>query len=123
MFTGSASLNLYSARGVARRSKTQLAGGICVEQVTAEHTTIDYDGAPRGNAFIVERRRSEKTRDGAVIDDGDILGCDALAQFARQEGSLAIDRLAIDGLEDIAEERAGRELIEDHGDLLGRHFT
>ena len=57
---------------------------------------------------------------GAVVDDGDVFAGDALAEHVGEEGGVAIDGVAVGGVEDVADDGAGDLGREDDGGLLGR---
>src|ERR1700686_5072508 len=111
------------ARGTARSAQPQLTGGVGVQQVAFQYAFFDHHGAPRRNAFVIERGCAKESGYGAVVDDGDVLGCDAFPQLARQEGGFAVDCVALDGFEYITNQCAGGERLEDYGNFLGGDFA
>ena len=55
----------------------------------------------------------------AVVDDGDVVAGDALAQQVGEEGGVAIDGVAVGSVEDGTDDGAGYFGREDDGRLLG----
>ena len=89
---------------------------------------LDEDGAAGGQAFAIEGSGAEATGleiafmvedHRAVVDDGDVLTGDALAQHSGEEAGVAIDGVAVGGVEDVADDGAGDLRGEDDGGLLG----
>ena len=56
----------------------------------------------------------------AVVDDGDVGACDLLAELICEEGGMAIDGVAVGGVEEVADDGAGDLRREDDRRLLGR---
>ena len=57
--------------------------------------------------------------EGSVVDDGDIVAGDALAEHSGEEAGVAIDGVAVGCIEDVADDGAGDLRGEDDGGLLG----
>jgi hypothetical protein len=72
-------------------------------------------------AVVVPLSSSVIEDQGAVVDDGDVLAGDALAEHVGEEGGVAIDGVAVGRVEDVADDGAGDLRREDHGGLLGLH--
>jgi len=64
-----------------------------------------------GEGFIKYKR--------AVVDDGDIVAGDALAELAGEEGGMAVDGVAVGGVENVADDGGGYLRRKDHGSALG----
>ena len=77
-----------AARGVAGGGHAEFVGGVGVEQIAAEHAVFDDGSAPRGHAFVVERRGAEEARNGAVVDERDVLRGDLFAQLPARNDAL-----------------------------------
>src|SRR5436305_2897207 len=80
---------------------------------------MDHGVAASGNALASKRRCTEAARDGSVVDDGDVLACDLLSQFASEKRGAAIDGVASDRVENLAEKLTRSLLVEDDGDACG----
>ena len=118
-----------SARGVAGGLHVQLARRVGVHHVVLENAAFDEHGAARGQAFAVEGASAEAADlaivedHGAVVDDGDVFAGDLLAQHAAEEGGVAIDGVAVGGVEDVADDRLRHLRREDDGGLLRLHLA
>ena len=55
---------------------------------------------------------------GAVVDHGDVFAGDLLAELAGEQGGVAVDGVAVGGVEDVAHDAAGDLRGEDDGALL-----
>ena len=100
----------------------ELAGGVGVQQIVLQDAAFDHRRAARGHAFVVEWRRAEESRNGAVVDQRDSFVRDFLAQFAGEERRLAINRAAVDRVEDVAQQGARNARFEDHRHTLRFDF-
>ena len=111
-----------AARSIPGGLHVELAGRVGIQQIVLQHTAFDHGSAARGHTFVVERRRSEEPWNGAIVNEGDSLVRDFLAQFPREERRLAINRPAVDRFENIAQQAAGNPRFKDHGHALRFHF-
>ena len=100
------------AAGVARRHQAELARGIGVEQVTAEHA-VDHELAiARRDALAVEGRRAERARQVRTLGQRHPVGEHLFALRVEQEAAAAILRRASDRAGEVPDQPAselGRE--------------
>ncbi len=74
-----------SARGVGGGLQAEFFRGVGVQQIRLQHAVFDDHRAPGGDAFAIEGRGAEAADHGAVVDHGDLVAGDLLAQLACQE--------------------------------------
>src|SRR4029078_6520543 len=96
-----------AAPGVAGGYKAQLARGRAVQQPSLECAILDQRHAFAGNAFGVERPRAQAAAAQWVVDDVDAAGENLLAHFVLEEARLARDRGAVDGADEMPDDRSG----------------
>src|ERR1700690_3911754 len=61
-----------SARSVGGGSQAQLFRRVGIQQIRLQNSILNHDGAPRGDAFAIERRGAKAAGHGSVIDYVDI---------------------------------------------------
>src|SRR5208282_208125 len=75
----------HRTRGVARGSQTELARRIAVEQVAREHTLVHHVLARGRQTLAVERLGAKTAGNQRVVDDGNAVGGDRIAQLSHQK--------------------------------------
>ena len=113
-----------AARRVAGSAQPQLLGRVGIQQIAFQHAAIDHHGPARGHAFVVEGRCAEQAGNSGVVDDGDVLRCDA-SRRACPPGTRRDDRLpiAFDGFENIADQGSRGDRLENHRHFLRGDFA
>ena len=96
-----------AARRVAGGLHPQLARRVGIQQVALQHAALDHHGAPRGHAFIVERRGAEQAGNGGVVNHREVLAGHLFAQLAGQKRLVPVDRHAVHGVKEVVEQRCG----------------
>ena len=112
-----------AALRVAGGGKAQFARGPAIEQPGAQEAVLDQSEFSAGDAFAVERMRTQRALAQRVVDDADAVGEQLLAQLVAQETGLARDRGAVGGAGKVRNQRARHTRIEHHRHLAGRNFT
>jgi hypothetical protein len=111
-----------AARSVSRRCHADPAPPIRVAQVRFEHTAANDYGFTRRDAFAVERRGAEPAAQPPVVDDGDPLVADALADAVGEPGVPDRDVRRAQRREQIGQHRARDVALEDDGDSHRRRL-
>src|SRR5579872_924144 len=105
----------HTAMGVAGGLEPELARGRGIEQPRGQHTLIDDRELLHHDALGVERLRAQATLAQGIVDDADIVGKQLLTEAILQEARLARDRGAVDGVDEMADQRTGNAGVEQHG--------
>src|SRR3954465_7984394 len=108
-----------AAMGVAGGGETELTRGGAIERPRRQHAFVDQRDLLHGDAFGTERLRAQAAFAQGIVDDADVLGEQLLAELVLQEAGLARDRSAIDGADDMTDQRARDARIEHHRHLAG----
>ncbi|KAG1389156.1 hypothetical protein G6F59_015655 [Rhizopus arrhizus] len=107
------------AAGVAGSSHAQLAGRVGRQEITFQHAGRHHVAAARAHALVVEGRAAHAATDVGVFGQVDVLGEDRLAQRVHQEAGLAVERPAVDGLGQRADQPQRQRRLEQDGKLAG----
>ena len=109
------------APAVAGRLHAHQPRVLPVLHVAVEDAVLDQHGAIGRRAFVVDGERAAASRNGAVVDDGDALGGDALAdQAGKGRGLLAVE-IAFEPVADrLVQHDAGPARAEHDVHLAGR---
>ena len=113
---GSARQSSGSVRGGLQ---AQFFRGVGVQQIRLQHAALNHDRAARGNALAIEWGGAEAAAHGAVVDDGDLVSRDFLAQLAGQKRRAAVNRVSVNSLENMTEDGVRDHGIEHHRHMCG----
>jgi hypothetical protein len=106
---------------VAGRLHAHQPGVLSVLHVADKNAVIDQHGAAGRRAFVVDRERAAAQRDGAVVNDGDALGGDALAHEPGEGRGLFAVEVAFEPVADrFVQHDAGPARAEHDVHLAGR---
>src|SRR4051794_36711689 len=103
--------------------KAKLARGGAVQDPGLQHTIFDERHALAGNALAVERPRAQAALAQRIVDDVDAGGENPLAHLVLEEARLTRDRAAVDGADQMADDRARDAPVEHHRHLPGRDLA
>ena len=112
-----------AARGVASGLQVQLLSGVGIQQVRLQHAVLDHHGLAAGHALGIERASAEAAAHGAVVHDSDVVAGNLLVQLTGEERRATVDGVAVDRLEDVANQRTGNGVLEDDGHFRGLDFA
>src|ERR1700692_1197452 len=104
----------HAAIGVAGGGKTELATGRAVEDPGFQDAALDHFARAGDDALGVERPRAQAAPAQRIVDDVDIGRKNLRAELFAQEARLARDRGAVDGVGEVADQRAGDAGVEHH---------
>jgi len=93
------------------------------QKVTLHNAGIDDLAGLGFHALVVERCTAFAFEHMRVFADVDVCGEGCLAQAVQQEGALAVQRAAADGLHKAAQQTRGQRRLKQHGALRGRNFS
>ena len=109
------------AAAVAGRRDAHQTGIQPVLHVALEDAVVDQHGAPRRIALVVDVERAAPPVDRAVVDDGDALGRDALADAAGERARPLAVEIAFEAVADrLVQQDAGPAVPQHHGHRAGR---
>ena len=108
-----------SARGIAGSLQLKFLRRVGVEQIRLQHAVLDDYCAARGYALAIERARAESADNRAIVDDVDVVAGNLLSQLASKKRRAAINRVSVDALENVLQDRVGNHGIKMIGHLGG----
>ena len=108
-----------AAMGVAGRDQPEFARGRAIQQPRGQHALVDQRELLHLDAFGVEGLRAQAAHPQGIVDDADVLREQLLAEPVFQEAGLARDRGAVDGADEMADQRSRNAGIEHHRHLAG----
>ena len=109
--------------GVRRRLQLKLSRGGAIEKPALEHAVFDELELVGGDAFGVERPRTQAALAQRIVDHIDTAAEQPRAELIAQERGLARDRGAVRGAGEMTEERSGNSWIEHDRHAAGFDFA